>query len=336
MPIQNVGDMSQHFQSLRQVGQVKTTLNRLSNELATQQKSDITASLGGATEQLETLEREISRLTSFESTAQQIGQRLSIMQSTLSGVEDARRAAMSQFLGTTTESSASAIQNAALAGQETFSRISEAFNTRMADRALFGGVATDRAPLASADTMLTDIKASIAGLTSSDDIVAAVNTWFDDPIGGFATLGYLGDSGPHPTQAVGPNSTLTIRARADDSAATDLLKAAALAALADDSVPGLTKSTRATLVNTSGQLLLGAADGLTNLRGSLGANEAAVSETSVTISTQLTAFQINRNELTVADPFETATKLQDVQQQLEMQYTVTARLSQLSLVNYLR
>lgn len=336
MPVQNVGDMSQHFQSLRQVSQVKTSLNRLSNELATQQKSDVTASLGGATAQLETLEREINRLGGYSRSIEEVGQRLSFMQSTLAGIEDLRSAAVSEFLGTTPESSNAAIQNAATTGEQTFSRIASAFNTRFGDLALFSGTTTDSAPLASGDTMLADIKASIAGLDTADDITAALDAWFDDPAGGFASIGYLGDNGALMTQKIGADSSITIGARADDASAKDLLKAAALAAVADLSVPGLSKETRASLVATAGQTMLNAGDGLTNMRASIGANEATIDEASVTLSTQLTAFQINRNALTVADPFETATRLQDVQQQLEMQYTVTARLSQLSLVNFLR
>lgn len=335
MPVQNVGDMSQHFQSLRQVGQVKTSLNRLSNELATQQKSDVTAALGGSTAQLETLEREINRLTGYSDIVKEVGQRLSFMQATLGGVEDIRSARMSQFLGISKESSDFAIQNAAVAAESAFSQITGAFNQRWGDFALFSGATTDQSPLAEPELMLNNIKAAIVGLNTADEIIAAVDTWFDDPLGGFATMGYLGDTSQLLVQKIGANKDITINARADGAAAVSLLKSAALASLANESVPGLSKDVRASLVSTSGQMLLNAGDVLTDMRAAVGVNESALRETEVTISTQLTAFQINRNGLTVADPFETATRLQDVQQQLELQYTVTARLSQLSLVNFL-
>jgi len=336
MPIQNVGDMSQHFQSLRQVGQAKSSLNRLSNELATQQKSDVTASLRGATTQLETLEREINRLGGYIRANQEVGQRLSFMQSALSGLDDLRTGTMTEFLSITEQSRDASIQSAARTGEQAFSRITAAFNSRLGDLSLFSGTATDRVPLASAETMLSDIKTATAGLDSADDIISAVDAWFEDPVGGFATIGYLGDTGALIEQKTDANNSITIEARADGDATKNLLKAAALAALADQSIVGLSKETRGNLVATSGQMMLGAGDDLTDMRGSLGANEATISEAYITLSAQLTAFEINRNELTVADPFETATRLQDVQQQLEMQYTVTARLSQLSLVNFLR
>lgn len=335
MPIQNVGDMSQHFQSLRQVGEVKTTLNRLSNELATQRKSDVTASLGGATARLETYEREINRLTSYAGAAEKVGQRLAFMQTTLTGVEDVRSAATSQFLGITTGSRDADVQSAAETGASAFSSFVTAFNQRLGDFALFSGAATDQQPLASADDMMADIKASVVSLDSAEDILAAVDTWFDDPMGGFATMGYLGDTGTPLKQSIGTGGTIEINARADNASTVGLLKSAAVAALADGAVSGLTKTDQAKLIAEAGQMMLNAGDSLTATRASIGANEAKVAEAGVTLSAQITAFQIDRNVLTVADPFETATRLQDVQLQLEMQYTVTARLSQLSLVNFL-
>ena len=336
MPIQNVGDMSQHFQTLRQVSETKSSLNRLSNELATQKKSDITASLGGATGQLDTLNREINRLNVYSGVTQQVAQRLSFMQSTLAGVESLRDSAMNQFLGITQDSRVDTVQDAAEMGEATFKDFTAAFNKRLGEFALFSGTATDRAPLANADDMLTDIRSAIGGLNTSEDIIAAVDTWFTDPAGGFATMGYLGDTGSNLDQKIGTNGSVTINARADNDEVIELLKSAALAALADEQVPGLTQDTRAELVASSGALLLSAGDGLTDMRARLGASEAQVSEASTTLATQITAFSIDRNALTTADPFETATRLQDVQQQLEMQYSVTARLSQLSLVNFLR
>lgn len=336
MPIQNVGDLSQHFKSLRQVGEVKSSLNRLSNELTTQRKSDVTASLGGATSQLEAFEREIGRLTSYSDAAQRLGQRLSYMQTTLASIEDVRSAAMSKLLNATTEPTVSAVQSAAETGKSSFTSFVSSFNQRLGNVALFSGAATDKTPLLSGSEMLIDINAMIVGLDTSDDILTAVDTWFDDPAGGFATIGYLGDTGLPQEHKISKEKNVTIDIRSDSATTVLLLKAAAVAALADESNASLTEETRAELVAHSGQLMLNAGDSLTNTRAMLGRNEAAVEEASVALSMQLTAFKIDRNDITVSDPFETATRLQDVQQQLEMQYTVTARLSQLSLVNFLR
>ena len=48
------------------------------------------------------------------------------------------------------------------------------------------------------------------------------------------------------------------------------------------------------------------------------------------------ALQIARNDLVSADPYETASKLQETEAQLEMIYTITARMTRLSLLDYMR
>ena len=52
-------------------------------------------------------------------------------------------------------------------------------------------------------------------------------------------------------------------------------------------------------------------------------------------SSEESALQIARNDLTSVDPYSTATKLQETQTQLETIYALTARMSHLSLLDYL-
>ncbi|MCK5644400.1 MAG: flagellar biosynthesis protein FlgL, partial [Gammaproteobacteria bacterium] len=47
-------------------------------------------------------------------------------------------------------------------------------------------------------------------------------------------------------------------------------------------------------------------------------------------------FELEHSAILSADPYETVTKLEALQGQLQTIYTVTARLSNLSLTNFLR
>lgn len=335
MPIQTVGDMSQQFQSLRQTGRVKSELLTLSQELSTQQKSDLTASLGGDTRPLASLDREINLLEGFQKNAIEIGQNLSIMQTTLEGIDGVRDNLANITLLVTPETADATLLDAANAGRDTFGEIVSRFNTRIADKSLFSGAATDQTPLAPSEDMLADIRASIAGMTEAQDIKTAIDTWFDDPMGGFAAFGYQGDSGPLVVQRLDATTSVSLPARADDAATIALLKGAAYAAVAVEDNTDVSMRTRAELLRFAGEGMVSANQPLTALRASVGSVEGKLAEASVSYASQLTAYRMNRNDLTVADPFETASRLQDVQQQLEMHYTVTARLSRLSLVNYL-
>ena len=114
------------------------------------------------------------------------------------------------------------------------------------------------------------------------------------------------------------------------------MKALAKGALAADSNLTLSLDTRRSLQQTAGVDLLSTASPIANLQARLGHAEQQVEQASVRISAQQSSYGIARNDLVSADPYETATRLQAVQQQLETQYTLTARLSRLSLTEYLR
>jgi len=89
------------------------------------------------------------------------------------------------------------------------------------------------------------------------------------------------------------------------------------------------------LMRTSGVALIGVQQDLTGVRGALGAAEARIETIQTRNASERTALELARNQLLAADPFETATRLEEVQFQLQALYTVTARMGDLSLVNFI-
>ena len=67
----------------------------------------------------------------------------------------------------------------------------------------------------------------------------------------------------------------------------------------------------------------------------LGSTEANIINTGVQNDAEKSALETARLGLLSVDPYETAAKLQEAQTQLETLFSITARLSRLSLVNYL-
>jgi len=68
MPITTIGDLSQHFQSVRNTGSIKSQLAELSQEMSTGEVSDVGKNLHGDTSDLVGLNHEISLLEIFGST----------------------------------------------------------------------------------------------------------------------------------------------------------------------------------------------------------------------------------------------------------------------------
>ncbi len=334
MPIVSVGDMSQQFISMRNGGAIKTELSRLAESLSTGRVSDVTKVLGGDTARLSGINYSLEQLNGYTQAAKETDQVLARIQTVLGQVDDLRTQSSAQLLLVNEESTASQIDNAARDGARTFGVLVTTLNTQVADRALLGGTAVSAPPLATADAMLADLQATIGGATDFATINAAVTAWFDDPAGGFATTGYLGDTGNMVERRISDTKTVPVDARADDPAIREVLKGAAFAAIAD-SLPGLDRQTKAALLQHAGTGLFAASSGLVSMQSRVGAVEAEVEQSLTETNAQITALQIAKNDIVQADPFETASKLQNVQIQLETHYSVTARLNGLSLLRYI-
>lgn len=336
MTLSTIGDMRQFFMTSRSNALLKADLNTLVEELTSGQASDLTQHLGASQTNLAGLNRQLNMLDRFGQSNSDTAQVLSMMQSVLLGVESNRAFASNALLTIDSGSSIEQISNVADIAKSSFDSTIQALNTRYGDRSLFGGVDLDNNPLADASVIMDEVRLAVDGLTDPTDITAAVNAWFDAPAGGFETLGYQGDPSDVLTRSIDANQTVDIDARADDQAVRDALKAFALGALAADTTLALDLNARRALQAGAGNALLSVSGSLTGMQARLGYAEGLVEEASVRISAQQSSYGIARNELVSADPFETATRLQAVQQQLETQYTLTARLSRLSLTEYLR
>jgi flagellar hook-associated protein 3 FlgL len=72
------------------------------------------------------------------------------------------------------------------------------------------------------------------------------------------------------------------------------------------------------------------------LRADLGLLENAVAQADTQNTAARAALEMARNDMLGADPYATATALQDTQTRMEMLYLMTARLARLNLAEYLR
>jgi flagellar hook-associated protein 3 FlgL len=330
----SVGDAAQQFTSSRTTGSLKSELFRLTQSLSTGKTTDLTQKLEGQTERFSSLKYSLGQLAAYQKTNIETAQHLAGMQAVL-GQVDSVRGAMAERLLLVNESSTNAqVDEAAQSSRSAFETVVSAMNTRIADRALFGGAAVKQAPLAPAADMLAEISTSLAGLTDATSIIAAVDAWFDDPLIGFPAVGYLGNTGPAVEKRISDTQSITVTARADEPGVVDVLKATALAAIASE-LPALGMTAKTEILTRSGESLFAGATDLTAIQATLGFSEGTVSDAIAENSAQITAFSILQNDIVSVDPFETATELQAVQLQLETHFSMIGRLSQLSLLRYI-
>ncbi|SLN65992.1 flagellin [Roseisalinus antarcticus] len=336
MTVTSTGDLSQHFLTLRRTMQVKQRLDTLGQELASGRVSDVALHLGGEAARLAHIEHRSELIGGHISANRETSEYLAQMQVSLGNLEHRRGELAGQILSLPINITDVQREDIATAAVVTFEAMVGDLNFRVADRALFAGAATEGQALADAEDMLASLSAAVAGVTTSDQLKDAVDAWFNDPAGGFETMGYLGDTGDYVERPLGDGTKAKIAVRADDAEYRQLLAAVATAAVLDGGVPGLNAGEANDAVKEAGARLLSAAQPLSLSRGSLGRTESMVEAATTRQGAEQTSLGILRNDMISTDPFEVATELKEVQNQLEMNYMLTARLSGLSMAEYMR
>ena len=335
MNISSLGDGMQQFQLQRQNTSLKTTLNTLAQQLSSGEYADRVKANNGDTARLSAVDNRLKVLSALKFSSTETQLTLSATQTALSHLDRQRSAMSDPLILINGESTQLQMTEAARSSRDRFEGMIATLNTRQGDNSLFAGTAVHQAPLTSPDIILNDIVTQIGTATDTSDIIAAIDTWFDDPAGGFATLAYTGDTGGPVTRRLDNQTQIEIDARADDPALKQVLRGAVYAAVTAE-LGGLDRRTQSELLFAGGVQLQTAASDLAQVQARLGFAEGEVERFAEIQSAEQATLNIARNLLTQADPFETATKLQAIQTQLETHYAMTARLSRLSLAEYLR
>lgn len=334
MYLTGTSDLGRLFLTSGQNSRIKAEIARYTAELSSGQLVDPAERLGAGLSRLSEIDRQLARADGYSQASVQTAQAFSMMQAALGTMDSARDRITGNVLQVAGEANPDRTRTVAISARGDFALMIGAMNARSGNSALFAGRATDSPAVASADQMLTDLRGVLAGAASVADTVARVQAWFG-PGGGYEATGYLGDTGAPLTRRVDDSVLITAPTRADDPALRSVLAAAALAALADDPVLALSDSQRQDLLLRAGESLLASAEGLVQVRAQVGDTENRVDAAMADQSARRTALGLMRQELVGADPFAAASRLRDLQNQLETHYALSARLSRLSLADFL-
>lgn len=335
MTITSIGDLAQSFASRRQSSALQAQLNRLTQELSSGQTSNVAQAMGGSFGQLADIEHQMVVQASYKSATSEAALFAANMQIAMERVQNALTDVSGVAALSSVSNSATAISATAQNARGGLDAIVSALNMDVAGRPLFAGTDLDSAPLPGAGMILDEARLAIAGAPDAAAVAAALEAFFMDAGGGFETLIYQGGDAYLSPQQLGNGETVQLSIRADDVALRAAMKDMAMAALADDPGLGLDTDGRLALLNGAADGMRTQIDAVTDIRANLGFAESRIEQSSSRISAELTGLRMARSELLSVDMFETASKLEEVQLQLETLYTLTARNSRLNLVNFL-
>ncbi len=340
MTVYSIGDQARAFAMRSASHRIKTTVDTLTSELSSGEVADVAVRLKGNTQGLSNIEARLSMMSQMKDNAAEAASMLQGMQDAMGALQkgnSALGAALLAFAPTDTPHSL-----AVRAGEaaHAFQAAASHLNTAVGGRFLFAGTHSDTAPLIPADQILKELEDHIVGLTltSAQDVATEVARWFDAAPGGgfgFADTAYRGSIDEQQRIPVGEGTSISLKTTALSPALRDELKALAMGALLDRGVLSGNHSERVALAQKAGEAMINNSGPLVAEMARVGIDQQMVERAQGETSAATAALTISRNQIQLADPYQTAAALSEAESQLEMLYTVTARLSRLKLVDFL-
>lgn len=337
MSIYSVGDQARALALQSAAGRLKTTLNVLTEELASGEVSDIGQRVLGNTQSLRAIEDKISMTEAFHRVSVEADGLAKMMSAALDSIQSISSNIAIDLINEPVGENTSLLLERSGQVAKDLDLIVTRLNVSFSGQHVLSGTATDQLPLMSGSEILNVLQGVVSGLTSASDIVQAVSDWFDSPSGsgGFLDVAYRGNDGGRQFM-VSEGRVVVLDVNAGAPEMRDTLKGMAISSLVSRGVLSTDISQQRELMRLGGGIIYDNDSLLVSAQAKIGhfarSIERSIAENSM-LSDSLT---ISRNDIRSADPYETSLALSDVETRLQTLYAVTNRLSKLKLVDYVR
>ena len=328
-------------------GRIQVDLVRAQKEADTGSLADLGLALGARTVQSVNFHRDLDRLKGIVDSNALVGARLSSTQAALDNLATAAQSLMSTL--TTAASGDMATAAVRDSGKAALQSMASILNTSVNGEYLFAGINTDMKPMggfeagSSARTAFDTAFSTYFGFSQNDPAAAGITAaqiqgFLSDPS---LTDQFLGAGWAGWSSAT--DQTITSRIALNDTAQTSVsaniggvrkfaMAASLIAGLFDSELGADAKKA----VAEQAMLVAGeAVAGLTDVRALTGIVQKRVSDASDRMNTQIDLFDKHILDLEGVDPYEAANRVNDLVSHIQTSYALTARIQQLSLLNFL-
>lgn len=328
------GDMALATMLRNGTARAKTEMARHAQELTTGAAQSPARHLGGDLSAISAMDRRLTLLAGHDAVLRAATLQFAAVQTGLDRLADAGNALETQLRISVQSNLPDALAATSETARGAFDDAVAILNTQVAGRTLFAGTSPEGPALAPAADILASAQAAASGAPDAAAWAQAIRDWFDDPAG-FASTGYLGGARA-PDLRLSPEARIAAPETALAPAITSHLAALAIGSLAGSAPQATTIGTRQQLARDAADTLLAARGAIVALQARTGTAEARVAEIETQSAAERSSLTIARAELLGVDPFEAATRLEDARGRVEALHVLTARLSRLSLLEYLR
>lgn len=329
-----LGDMAHRFLLRKQSVALQVEAQRLSTEVATGRAADTARAVKGDLVPLAAIETSLRRLEGYRSATSDAELYATSMQAALGTIDDLSGDLSVTLLEAGRGGQTRMLGNAGVEASERLDAALSALNVQVGGRTLFAGEAVQGPAIVESATLLGLLDGVVAGALTGDEVANRVAAWFADPAG-FAAQAYLGGA-PGGEVPVSQTDSIRLDITAADPAIRTTLEGLALAAMMTRTSIPQDDGARTVIATRAGDTLLAVKTPLTDLAARLGLTEARIADTKERNDFEKNALQLARSALLDVDPYEASTRLEATETQIETLYAVTARLSRLSLVDFLR
>ncbi len=320
----------------RLISQIRSRSDTARQEAVTGLLADPAAARGGRVTELLGLEQSLAEIAQYREIIGLAESRAGVIQGTLDVLRNL--AVDLPVSGQTALDSnlAAAGETTSAAARQALGAAISALNVSFGGRRLFAGDAGNAQAVAALEVFMAASVPILEAGPTAGAAYANLSVAFSAAGGLFETTFYTGGSGDAPATEVARGERLDFAPKADEAPVRALLRDLATLAAAfdpDNAIPegerrGLAERAIAGLRDNVGQLA--------GMAGRVGAAEQRMETVKTRHQASEAALNLAYIKLAGRDQFEAAAALIQLEAQLETTYLTTARLANLSLVNFLR
>ena len=333
------------------VSKAQKEMLQLQEETVTGRHADVGATLGAKTARTLDLHRDLQRMESLKSTNALTTQRLAASQEALGKMSESANGAMEVLIalsGITTDDQLELAQKNIGNALSTFTA---AANTSFSGEYLFAGINSDVIPFkdyfegapSAAKQAFDDAFVAHFGFTQTDPGVSSITSADMTAFISSLETSFLDDTYWETNWSNASDENMQSRVSAAETVqsstntnakgmrymALGLVLGQELLAL------GISEQTRKTVSDTAIDYMGRAVSGIDSERSKLGISESRVTQANVSLNAQITILGISIKDMEGIDTYEAATRVTTLESQLSLAYTLTSRIQNLSLLNYL-